>query len=62
MADREHHEDDLNPTKTEGFKVGEKKTVEEYQQLGRSPYFYMLASVWLDWGDCGCLYAAGRCS
>ncbi|KAI1916646.1 rho GDP dissociation inhibitor [Ophidiomyces ophidiicola] len=32
MADREH-EDDLNPTKTEGFKVGEKKTVEEYQQL-----------------------------
>lgn len=33
MAD--HHEDDLNPTKTEGFKVGEKKTVEEYQQLGR---------------------------
>ncbi|KMU78729.1 rho-gdp dissociation inhibitor [Coccidioides immitis RMSCC 3703] len=32
MADHEH-DDDLNPTKTEGFKVGEKKTVEEYQKL-----------------------------
>ncbi|WEW60911.1 rho GDP dissociation inhibitor [Emydomyces testavorans] len=31
MADQ--HDDDLNPTKTEGFKVGEKKTVEEYQKL-----------------------------
>ena len=28
-------EDDLAPTKTEGFKVGEKKTVEEYTKLGR---------------------------
>ena len=27
-------EDDLAPTKTEGYKVGEKKTVEEYSQLG----------------------------
>ncbi|EEP80350.1 hypothetical protein UREG_05192 [Uncinocarpus reesii 1704] len=32
MADQ-HHPDDLNPTKTEGFKVSEKKTLEEYQQL-----------------------------
>ncbi|KAL1846283.1 rho GDP dissociation inhibitor [Paecilomyces lecythidis] len=31
MAD--HHDDDLAATKTEGFKVGEKKTLEEYQKL-----------------------------
>lgn len=28
------HEDDLAASKTAGFKVGEKKTLEEYQQLG----------------------------
>lgn len=33
MAD--HHDDDLTATKTEGFKVGEKKTIQEYQELGR---------------------------
>ena len=27
-------DDDLNPTKTQGFKVGEKKTIDEYQKLG----------------------------
>jgi Rho GDP-dissociation inhibitor len=27
-------EDDLQASKTEGFKVGEKKTVEEYAKLG----------------------------
>lgn len=32
MADR--HEDDLTASKTEGFKVGEKKTLQEYQELG----------------------------
>lgn len=32
MAD---HEDDLVASKTEGFKVGEKKTIEEYQELGK---------------------------
>jgi hypothetical protein len=26
--------DDLHPEPTEGFKVGEKKTIDEYQQLG----------------------------
>lgn len=31
-----HHEEDLKPEETEGFKVGEKKTIDEYQQLGRS--------------------------
>ncbi|PGH26946.1 hypothetical protein AJ80_01328 [Polytolypa hystricis UAMH7299] len=31
MAD--HHDDDLAASKTAGFKVGEKKTVEEYQKL-----------------------------
>lgn len=30
----DHHEDDLAASKTEGFKVGEKKTIEEYTQLG----------------------------
>lgn len=33
MAD--HHDDELAATKTEGFKVGEKKTLEEYQKLGK---------------------------
>lgn len=33
MAD---HDDDLAPTQTAGFKVGEKKTLEEYQQLGKN--------------------------
>ena len=28
-------EDDLQPEKTDGFKVGEKKTVEEYAKLGK---------------------------
>ena len=27
--------DDLNAEKTPGFKVGEKKTVDEYQKLGK---------------------------
>lgn len=33
----EHHDDDheLVPEQTEGFKVGEKKTIDEYQQLGK---------------------------
>lgn len=29
------HEDELTPEQTEGFKVGEKKTIDEYQQLGK---------------------------
>lgn len=29
-----HGEEDLVATKTDGFKVGEKKTVEEYAKLG----------------------------
>jgi Rho GDP-dissociation inhibitor len=32
MAD--HHDDDLATSKTQGFKVGEKKTLQEYQELG----------------------------
>ena len=31
------HEDDLVASKTEGFKVGEKKTIQEYTELGRLP-------------------------
>ncbi|OCK83661.1 E set domain-containing protein [Lepidopterella palustris CBS 459.81] len=34
MAD--HHDDELVPEHTEGFKVGEKKTIEEYQQLDQN--------------------------
>ncbi|KAL2006219.1 hypothetical protein VTN00DRAFT_9873 [Thermoascus crustaceus] len=29
----EHHDDDLVASKTEGFKIGEKKTLEEYKNL-----------------------------
>ena len=29
-----HGDDDLVASKTEGYKVGEKKTVEEYAKLG----------------------------
>ncbi len=28
-------DDELAPEQTEGFKVGEKKTIDEYQKLGR---------------------------
>jgi hypothetical protein len=30
---------DLTPEKTEGFKVGEKKTIDEYTKLGRHLMF-----------------------
>jgi len=30
------HPDELEPEHTEGFKVGEKKTIDEYQQLGKA--------------------------
>ncbi|KAI5250242.1 E set domain-containing protein [Aureobasidium subglaciale] len=33
------HEDELRPETTAGFKVGEKKTLEEYQQLADNDYF-----------------------
>lgn len=32
----EHHEDELAAAKTEGFKVGEKKTIEEYTKLDQN--------------------------
>jgi len=36
MASTDHVTDDeLKPEETEGFKVGEKKTIEEYQKLGK---------------------------
>ena len=31
-------EDELQPEQTEGFKVGEKKTLDEYQKLGTYVY------------------------
>lgn len=44
MASR--NEDDLAPSKTEGFKVGEKKTLDEYAKLGTNsclePHLYTL--------------------
>ena len=32
----DNHDDDLAPESTEGFKVGEQKTIDEYQKLGKS--------------------------
>jgi hypothetical protein len=32
--------EDLVPEQTEGFKVGEKKTIDEYQKLGESTRYY----------------------
>ena len=29
-----HHDEDLQATKTEGYKAGEKKTIAEYEKLG----------------------------
>lgn len=42
MADQN---DDLAATKTEGFKVGEKKTLQEYQELGMFLFIYFLVSM-----------------
>lgn len=38
MAD---HQDDLTASKTEGFKVGEKKTIEEYTKLGMLVFLFL---------------------
>jgi hypothetical protein len=32
--------EDLVPEQTEGFRVGEKKTIDEYQKLGESTIYY----------------------
>ena len=45
MAD---HQDDLAASKTEGFKVGEKKTIEEYTQLGMF-LFVLLSTIISRW-------------
>ena len=37
-------DDDLKVEKTEGFKVGEKKTIDEYQKLGKCNAFSLLFS------------------
>ena len=34
MSSEQHHEDELKPEQTAGFKVAEKKTIEEYHKLG----------------------------
>lgn len=39
MSGAAPHTEDLEPEQTEGFKVGEKKTIDEYQQLGTSSLF-----------------------
>lgn len=41
MADQ----DDLTATKTEGFKVGEKKTLQEYQELGMYMFLNLFLSI-----------------
>jgi hypothetical protein len=34
-------EDELAPSKTEGFKVGEKKTLDEYAKLGMDLHIFL---------------------
>jgi hypothetical protein len=41
----DHHDDDLAAQKTEGFKVGEKKTLQEYQELGKLCAFDSLIAL-----------------
>ncbi|PSN61866.1 rho-gdp dissociation inhibitor [Corynespora cassiicola Philippines] len=36
MADQHHNDDDLTPEQTAGFKVGEKKSINEYHQLDQN--------------------------
>lgn len=48
MASIAHHGEDLEPEQTEGFKVGESKTIDEYQKLGRSQIPVVLFSRLLD--------------
>jgi hypothetical protein len=46
MTSTDHVTDDeLKPEETEGFKVGEKKTIEEYQKLGKCKS----TTVYLTW-------------
>lgn len=40
MSNEAGGQDDLVPEQTEGFKVGEKKTIDEYQKLGKFPKQY----------------------
>jgi hypothetical protein len=37
--------EDLVPEQTEGFKVGEKKTIDEYQKLGKSQKYHIAAVI-----------------
>jgi hypothetical protein len=39
-----HSEHDLLPDQTEGFKVGEKKTLDEYKNMGKHRSFMTLRS------------------
>lgn len=39
------HDDDLVASKTEGFKLGEKKTIEEYTKLGMLPHRCMYSAA-----------------
>ena len=38
-------EDDLAASKTEGYKIGEKKTLDEYTKLGMSRRNYLVSST-----------------
>jgi len=46
------HEHDLLPDQTEGFKVGEKKTMDEYHKLGMgfSPYTAVICCILICFG------------
>jgi Rho GDP-dissociation inhibitor len=41
MSNSAGHDDDLKPDETAGFKVGEKKTIDEYQKLGENGVYHL---------------------
>lgn len=53
MATEQIAEDELKPEETQGFRVGEKKTIDEYNQLGTwSPNSFNASLVETDGCHC----------
>lgn len=46
-ASKDHHDDELVPEQTEGFKVGEKKTIDEYHKLGKTLLCCLHVCPWM---------------
>jgi hypothetical protein len=44
------NEQELLPDQTEGFKVGEKKTIDEYHALGMLVLIYFVTYTWRGFG------------